>query len=54
MIAIPAGAFDEIPEVEIKLALEAIVGHRRFRQFGMVPFQLWVIFMIYIVLQFIS
>ena len=40
MIAIPAGAFDEISEVEIKLALEAFVGHRMFRQFGMVPFQL--------------
>ena len=40
MIAIPAGAFDEIPEVEIKLALEAIIGHGKFCQFARVPFQM--------------
>ena len=38
--AVPAGALDKITEVEIKLALEPIVGHRMFRQFATVPFQM--------------
>jgi hypothetical protein len=40
LIAVPTGALDEITEVEIKLALETIVGHRMFRQFATVPFQI--------------
>jgi hypothetical protein len=40
LIAVPAGALDKIAEVEIKLALEPIVGHRKFRQFAAVPFQM--------------
>jgi hypothetical protein len=40
LIAFPTGALDEITEVEIKLALETIVGHGMFCQFATVPFQL--------------
>ncbi len=34
LVAVPAGALDEIADVEIKLAFEAIVGHRMIRQFA--------------------
>jgi hypothetical protein len=40
LIAVPAGALDKIADVEIKLAREAIVGHKMFRQFATVPFQM--------------
>jgi hypothetical protein len=40
LIAVPTGALDEITEVEIKLALETIVGHGLFRQFATLPFHI--------------